>query len=236
MSDAANGRNSKIGVISCSGEEIAEGTVSRLATRRVLESLRPDVTVTLCLPLFVAGNEGERNFARTHPMITVDGCDKQCAKWATEKYGERPVSRAIVVSEILGTSGTSCCRSLRDQGAADHEAVRVVAEKIADEVDAVLGETSAGPGLAVSEEPEDGSVCACMKSLATGRLIVRGHEVDVQALPIVLAQCKERGVKADDSSGAVLLEMVKVFHYVAPEDEAEYRDALFKLYRVFLGE
>ena len=67
----------KVGVISCSGEAIPEGTISRLATLRVLGLLRPDTTVTLCLPLFLAGNEAERNFAKTHPTITVDGCDKQ---------------------------------------------------------------------------------------------------------------------------------------------------------------
>ena len=44
----------KVGIISCSGEAIPEGTISRLATRRVLELLRPDATVTLCLPLFLA--------------------------------------------------------------------------------------------------------------------------------------------------------------------------------------
>lgn len=131
----------KIGIISCAGEEIAEGTISRLATRQVLEQLRPENTVTLCLPLFVAGNEGERNFARNHPMITVDGCDKQCAKWATEKYGERPVSRALVVKDLLAgpldSSAWSGPRSLRDQSEADQEAVRIVAEAIAAQVDAV---------------------------------------------------------------------------------------------------
>ena len=32
----------KVGIISCSGEAIPEGTISRLATRRVLELLRPE--------------------------------------------------------------------------------------------------------------------------------------------------------------------------------------------------
>src|SRR5674536_37706 len=91
----------KVGIISCSGEEIAEGSIARSAVRRVLESLRPHETVTLCLPLFLAGNEGERNFARTHPVITIDGCDKQCARWGTEKHSG-PVARALVVSVILG--------------------------------------------------------------------------------------------------------------------------------------
>src|SRR5512136_1577277 len=102
----------KVGIVSCSGESIAEGTISRLATRRVLELLRPDRTVTICLPLFVAGNEGERNFAKTHPTIAIDGCPKQCARWGTEQHSG-PVSGSIVISEILGTAATGCSRSSR---------------------------------------------------------------------------------------------------------------------------
>ena len=82
-------QTTKVGIISCSGEATPEGTISRLATRRVLELLRPNTTVTLCLPLFLAGNEAERSFAKTHPTITIDGCDKQCAKWGTEEH-QRP--------------------------------------------------------------------------------------------------------------------------------------------------
>jgi uncharacterized metal-binding protein len=129
----------KVGIISCSGEEIAEGTISRSAVRRVLESLRPGETVTLCLPLFLAGNEGERNFARTHPTITVDGCDKECARWGTERHGG-PVSRALVVTDILGAGAAGCSRSSRERGPADDEAVAAVAERIAAEVDALMRE------------------------------------------------------------------------------------------------
>ena len=130
----------KAGIISCSGEAIPEGTIARLAVRRVLESLRPGKTVTLCLPLFLAGEEGERNFAKTHPTIAIDGCEKQCARWGTEKYSG-PVSSALVVSEILGTTAASCSRSSRHVSQADKDAVSVVAEKIATEVDKVLANT-----------------------------------------------------------------------------------------------
>jgi len=70
----------KVGIICCSGEDLAEGTISRVATRLVLEKLRPDQTVTLCLPLFLAGGEDERAFARVFPTIAVDGCSKKCAE------------------------------------------------------------------------------------------------------------------------------------------------------------
>jgi uncharacterized metal-binding protein len=129
----------KVGIVSCSGESIAEGTISRLATRRVLELLRPDKTVTICLPLFVAGNEGEQNFARTHPTIAIDGCPKQCARWGTEQHSG-PVSGALVVSEILGTAAAGCSRSSRSASKPDKEAVWTVAEHIATEVDRILTE------------------------------------------------------------------------------------------------
>lgn len=139
MSDSENTGAGKVGIISCSGEEIPEGTVSRLATLRVLRSLRPDVSVTICLPLFLAGEGGERNFAKTHPTITVDGCDKQCARWSTEQHSG-PVASALVVSEILAPGPCDCQRSMRSPGARDEEAVRVVAERIASAVDDVLRE------------------------------------------------------------------------------------------------
>jgi uncharacterized metal-binding protein len=129
----------KAGIISCSGEAIAEGTIARLATRRVLVLLRPGKTVTLCLPLFLAGEEGERNFAQTHPTIAIDGCSKQCAKWGTEKYSGA-VSGALVVTEILGTTAAGCSRSSRGASQVDTEAVSAVAESIAAEVDRVLAD------------------------------------------------------------------------------------------------
>lgn len=76
----------KVGIVACSCEELAEGTVTRLATLRVLEQLRPADTVTICLPLFLAGGEGDRAFARFYPTVSVDGCELRCAARATEKY------------------------------------------------------------------------------------------------------------------------------------------------------
>ncbi|MDD4603418.1 MAG: putative zinc-binding protein [Bacteroidales bacterium] len=91
----------KIGVLSCSGEECLGGTVSRLATRKVLEELKLVETVTLCLPLYLAGGKEERNFAKVFPTISVDGCDKLCAKRSTEKYSGK-INGSIDVSKIIG--------------------------------------------------------------------------------------------------------------------------------------
>lgn len=91
----------KIGVISCSGEDCLGGTISRLATRKILERIRLGEAVTICLPLFIAGGEQERGFAQAHPTITVDGCGKWCAKRATEKLSGQ-VSGALQVADIIG--------------------------------------------------------------------------------------------------------------------------------------
>ncbi len=91
----------KIGVISCSGEDCLGGTISRLATRKILERIRLGEAVTICLPLFIAGGEEERGFAQAHPTITVDGCGKWCAKRATEKLSGK-VSDTVQVADIIG--------------------------------------------------------------------------------------------------------------------------------------
>ena len=91
----------KVGVLSCSGEECLGGTISRLATRKVLEELKFVDTVTLCLPLYLAGGEEERTFANVFPTIAVDGCDKLCAKRSTEKYSGK-ISGVVDVSKIIG--------------------------------------------------------------------------------------------------------------------------------------
>ena len=129
----------KVGLIACSGEELPEGTVTRRAVRKILETLRPDETVTLCLPLFLAGGEGERAFARHYPTIAVDGCDKRCAARATEKYSAKPAV-SIVVTEIAkecggGGSAIGTARRLNARGSALAE---TVASKLADEVDREL--------------------------------------------------------------------------------------------------
>ncbi len=221
----------KVGVVSCSGEAISEGTISRLATRRVLELLRPDRTVTICLPLFLAGNEGERNFAKTHPTITVDGCPKQCARWGTEQ-NSGPVSGAIVVSEILGTAAAGCSRSSRGASQADKEAVWTVAEHIAVEVDRVLAEVKP----VSTEESKGGSECACSAPVPGGKLVINGATVTIPGLQLIFQQCLERSIPADDGGSAALLDTVKIYHRILPEQEPEYRAALLKEYVEFYRE
>ncbi|NHJ38647.1 MAG: hypothetical protein FK731_01345 [Asgard group archaeon] len=96
----------KIGLIACSGENFIEGTITRVATRLVVEKLRPHITTILCQPLFMAGDikhKGggkEREFAKIHKTITVEGCEEECAKIAVERFSA-PATATIYVKDIM---------------------------------------------------------------------------------------------------------------------------------------
>lgn len=219
---------SKIGIISCSGEEIPAGTIARLATRRVLEGLRPEQTVTLCLPLFLAGEVGERRFAQEHPTITVDGCAKLCAKRGTEQYSGR-ISVSLVVSEILGPLGKQCHRSTRDASTADEQAVWLVAERIADEVDALTASGNRGE----MKETASGACCACGSPSPDGKLEVNGQPVPVNGLPLIFEHLRKNGLQADDHCGDMLLETVRIYHAIEPSEEQAYRQPLVDAYQAY---
>jgi len=130
----------KVGVLSCSGEAEAEGTITRNAVRLVMEKYRPGITVSLCLPLYLAGDEGERRFARTVPVITVDGCDKACARLATEKYSGE-VEEAIDVGELLREWGIDASRLSRSHpGKLEWELTDRVAREIVRKIDRLIEE------------------------------------------------------------------------------------------------
>ena len=225
---------SKIGIISCSGEEIPEGTIARQAVRRVLEGLRPQQTVTLCLPLFLAGEVGERRFASEHPTITVDGCDKLCAKRGTEKYSGA-VTASLVVTDILGGRARGCHRSTRDADTADEQAVWLVAERVAAEVDNLAAQgtpakTSEGSATATAA---GGSRCSCGGPSPDGKLAMNGRSVSINGLPLIFQRLQKKGLQPGNGCAAELLETVRVYHPIETHEEAEYQDALVAAYRTF---
>lgn len=130
----------KVGLIACSGEALPEGTVTRIATRLVVEELRPEDTVIMCLPLFLAGDEGEQAFAKRFPTIAIDGCEKRCAEIGTEKYSDKPTV-IISVKEIMKEMGIKLNpEEVVELGQNGMKLARKVAELIANKVDELLRE------------------------------------------------------------------------------------------------
>lgn len=219
----------KAGIIACSGEELAEGTVTRLAVLEVLQKLRPGNTVTICLPLFLAGGKEDRTFAKFHPTITVDGCDLRCAARATELHSAPPKA-GVVVTELAAAAGVGPiigCRRLNDAG---KHAVELTAAKLAALVDEVLGTKPGTADAAAASAPpaEVEATCSCGSGIPVRKLAIAGKTVEVIALPAILAEL--RGRAAGDALAHDLLAMVKIYNEVPPAEEAAWTAALVAEY------
>lgn len=231
----------KVGIVACSGEEMAEGTVTRLAALRVLEQLRPNETVTICLPLFLAGGEGDRAFARFYPTIAIDGCDKRCAARGTEMHSGKPAA-SIVVTEVIQTNHLGMARRLSDAG---KQAVDAVADHVAQQVDELLGvqwdrqrgQAQPSEGL----EPSEGSepqiaTCSCGSGIPIQKVQVDGQEVTFIALPLIFAQFRDAGKLPGDGATAELMETVKVYNPIPDGQEVAYTEAVMREYAAFCQE
>jgi len=224
----------KVGIIACSGEEIPEGTISRVAARMVLEELSPEDTVTLCLPLFLAGDENERAFARFYPTIAVDGCEKLCAKRATERYSG-PVSGSIVVDELLEGRGLSPGRSRRELDEEGQRSAEVIAEEIADQVGRLLGRKraiEAVPVVATTAPATAGGTC-CGPSVPVTQVRIGGAPVGLVALEPIFEQFCEQGRLDGAGLGEELLKTVKLYNYVPDAAEELHKAAILEEYRKF---
>ncbi len=227
----------KVGIVACSGEDLAEGTVARLAALEVLNELRPRETVTICLPLFLAGGAGDRAFARLHPTITVDGCDLRCAARATEKYSNKPAA-SLVVNELVSQAGLEKPEGRRRLSAAAQQAVALTAERLASLVDQTLGK-EAGTATATEAASDKGgaerreATCSCGSDVAVTKLRINGQAVEVVALPLIFQHFRQAGRGQDEESKRELFETVKIYNSVPPEAETSYREAVLAAYAAF---
>ncbi len=231
----------KVGIVACSGEEMPEGTVTRLAALRVLEDLRPEVTVTICLPLFLAGGEGDRAFARFYPTIAVDGCELRCAARATEMYSGKPAA-SLVVTDIVAEQGLERPQGCRRLNAAGMAAVEATAERLAELVDTLLGQAwdrRRGAIIEAMEQPQveaAGATCACGSGTPVTRLAVNGQVVTLIALPLIFEQFHQVGRPPGDGLARELLETVRIYNPIPAGQEAAYAEALLREYAAFCAE
>ena len=232
----------KVGIVACSGEELAVGTVTRLAALKVLHELRPGRTVTICLPLFLAGGEGDRAFARFHPTITVDGCDLRCAARGTERYSGAPAA-SIVVDALVAEQGLPRPGGRRRLDEPGRQAVEVTARRLAQLVDEVLGADCRSGAAAGEPAPDANAVlsdgkplvmCSCGSGIPVTQVTVDGRTVELVALPLIFSQFREsRGSVDAPLAVQRLIDTVKIYNEVPPEAEASYREAIVREYREF---
>jgi hypothetical protein len=232
----------KVGIVACSGEELAEGTVTRLAALDVLERLRPGDTVTICLPLFLAGGKGDRAFARFYPTVAIDGCAKKCAARATEMYSGRPAA-SVVVTDIAQEHGIGPIEGRRRLNEAGRRAVSATAGRIAEYVDDLLDaprehpdsaprQAAPGPGAPGSA----GATCACGSGIPVSDVEIGEKTVTLAALPLIFEQFRLAGKAPGDATATELLEIVRIYNQVPQGAEQAYASAVLREYAAFLVE
>jgi uncharacterized metal-binding protein len=227
----------KVGIVACSGEELPEGTVTRLAALRVLEQLRPSDTVTICLPLFLAGGEGDRAFARFYPTIAIDGCELRCAARATHMYSGKPAA-SIVVTELVAENGLDRPQGARRLDEAGTRAVHLTAGRIAERVDELLEkkwnrrsgefiETEDAIPIQVAEQQEPvEATCSCGSDIPIRKLLIDGQQVTLVALPLIFEQFREAGKRPSDATARELLDTLKIYNSIPSGSEGAYTQAL----------
>ncbi len=133
------GTDKRVMILPCSGIGKAYGSVGREAMYRVVEELRPDATSTVCLSLLTLGDADAQAQVREYPTITIDGCPKACAQVNVQATGSQPAA-SFRVFDVFRKHKELKVRSVSDLGESGREMARILAEEIAAQVDALIGE------------------------------------------------------------------------------------------------
>jgi uncharacterized metal-binding protein len=236
----------KIGIVACSGEELPEGTVTRLAALKVLERLRPAETVSICLPLFLAGGQGDRAFAKFYPTVAIDGCELRCAARATEMYSSKPAA-SIMVRDLINEHGLDGPQGKRRLNSAGLQAVELTAGRIVETVDQLLDkswdrragtfagtrESGRAPKESVEAENEKVATCSCGSGIPIQKIVIAGQEVILVGLPLIFQQFHEAGRAPGEATLRQLVETVKIYNPIPVEAETAYVTAIARAYAVF---
>jgi len=123
----------KVAIIACTGMGKALGTVARQVAYKVVDELRPEKTVLICIPSLTAGVGECKDLLQKYPAIILDGCVERCATKITVK--NRGMIRAkVFLPQMIAKYGLKP-KSRTDLGEDGEKLVVKVAEEVAGMVD-----------------------------------------------------------------------------------------------------
>jgi uncharacterized metal-binding protein len=77
----------KVVVLACSGIGKVFGALARETMYELVERARPDTAITLCLSLLVIDDPEATRLVTANPVMTIDGCPKECSRKSLESQG-----------------------------------------------------------------------------------------------------------------------------------------------------
>ncbi|MCX7006702.1 MAG: hypothetical protein NTY53_05540 [Kiritimatiellaeota bacterium] len=126
-------------VLACSGIGKTWGALARETALELVERVRPGVATTACLPLLVINDPEARSLVMGHPVITLDGCPKACARKSVEALGKK-VDYPVETIQFY-----TAHRDLKPEGVAQLNAAGLkLAQVAANELAATVDRLAAG--------------------------------------------------------------------------------------------
>jgi glycine cleavage system H protein len=86
----------KVAIVACAGMDKALGSVARACAFKVVEKLRSNETVLVCIPPLVADVKPHSELVKKTSVITIDGCAERCATKIAAKCGAKIKGRVFV--------------------------------------------------------------------------------------------------------------------------------------------
>jgi uncharacterized metal-binding protein len=128
-------KQKQVVILACSGIGKTYGALARETAYELVERVRPGLASLTCLPLLVINDPEARRLVTENPVMTIDGCPRDCAKKSVEALGKE-VDRPIQVISFCRTH-----KDLKPEGIAElNDAGRKLARVAADELAATVDE------------------------------------------------------------------------------------------------
>ena len=130
-------RGDKVAIISCAGMDKALGSVARACALKVVERLRPNETVLICIPPLVADVKPYSELIKEYPVILIDGCAERCATKIAAKNGAKIRGRVLIPQSVQKYGLKPNTAS--DIGPEGEKLAEKIAEEIALQIDKLVG-------------------------------------------------------------------------------------------------
>jgi uncharacterized metal-binding protein len=132
-------KHKKVLVLPCSGIGKTYGTLAREIAYEMVEQVRPGTATLTCLPLLIINDLNARHLITENPVMTIDGCPRDCAKKTVEALGKK-VDRPFQVIKFYTAHKELKPEGITQLNDAGRKLAKVAAEELAATVDELAGQ------------------------------------------------------------------------------------------------